>query len=156
MSNATIKIMTAHDTQSFFKPKVFSSQTSRLVSTTYNLAHVLLNRSESDHLFIPIRSLQYLALIEKDAFWFIDSMAYAVQDDEGGRLIKISWHPLIPVSQREGLTQHMDCEVNFYGEDMSLMQTRLNNEFYQAMLQIDQRHRDTISSTGSIKILSLK
>lgn len=148
--------MTAHDTQSFFTPDVFSRQKSKLLAATYNLAHVLLNRSQSDHLFIPIRSLQYLAVIEKNAFWFVDSLAYAVRGDEGGRLIRVSWHPLIAASEREGLTQHMDCDVIFYGEDMKDIQTRLNSEFYQAMVQIDQRHRDSLPDNGKVNILPLK
>lgn len=148
--------MTAHDTQSFFTPDEFSSQTSRLLSSTYNLAHVLLHRSQSEHLFIPIRSLQYLAIIEKDAFWFVDSMAYAVRGDEGGRLIRISWHPLIKISERNALTEHVDCHVTFYGEDMSEIQTRLHSEFYQAMLQIDQRHRDSLNTGYTVNILPLK
>lgn len=150
--------MTAHDTQSFFTPDEFSKQTSRLLSTTYNLAHVLLNRSQSDHVFIPIRSLQYLAVIEKNAFWFVDSLAYAVRGDEGGRLIRISWHPLMEASERNALTEHMDCRVVFYGGDMREIQTRLNREFYQSMLQLDQRHRDSIkahTNNSTVKILPL-
>lgn len=150
--------MTAHDTQSFFTPDEFSNQTSRLLSTTYNLAHVLLNRSQADHVFIPIRSLQYLAVIEKNAFWFVDSLAYAVRGDEGGRLIRISWHPLMEASERNALTEHMDCRVVFYGGDMKEIQTRLNREFYQSMLQLDQRHRDSIKATANnstVKILPL-
>jgi len=148
--------MTAHDTQSFFTPEEFSCQKSRLLSRTYNLAHILLNRSKSKHLFVPIRSLQYLAIIEKDTFWFVDSLAYAVRGDEGGRLIRISWHPTIEASQRDSLAQHMDCQIIFYGEDMSDIQNRLNNEFYQAMQLVDQRHRETLSSDGNISILPLK
>lgn len=101
------------------------------MSQTYNLAHVLLKRSQSDHIFIPIRSRLYLAIIEKNAFWFVDSLAYAFRGDEGGRLIRVSWHPVINANKREGLTQHMECRVIFYGEDMPEIQTRLNNEFYQ-------------------------
>ena len=148
--------MTAHDTQSFFTPDEFSCQQSRLLSQTYNLAHVLLNRSQSDHLFVPIRSLQYLAIIEKNAFWFVDSLAYAVRGDEGGRLIRISWHPLISANEREGLTQNMDCRVTFYGEDMSEIQKRLNSEFYQSMLQIDQHHRNSLNTNCKVSILPLK
>ena len=148
--------MTAHDTQSFFTPDEFSCQETRLLSQTYNLAHVLLNRSQSSHLFIPIRSLQYLAIIEKDAFWFVDSLAYAVRGDEGGRLIRVSWHPLISAHEREGLTQNMDCRVIFYGEDMTEIQKRLNSEFYQSMLQIDQRHRDTLNTDCNVSILPLR
>ena len=148
--------MSAHDTQSFFIPDEFFCQQTRLLSQTYNLAHVLLNRSRSDHLFLPIRSLQYLAIIEKNAFWFVDSLAYAVRGNEGGRLIRVSWHPLINAGQREGLTQHMDCRVIFYGEDMSEIQNRLNTEFYQSMLQIDQRHRETLSTDCKVSILPLR
>lgn len=147
--------MTAHDTQSFFTPDEFFCQKTRLLSQTYNLAHILLNRSQSSHLFIPIRSLQYLAIIEKTTFWFVDSLAYAVRADEGGRLIRVSWHPLINANQREGLNQNMDCRVVFYGGDMSEIQNRLNSEFYQSMQQIDQRHRNSINTDCKVSILPL-
>jgi len=148
--------MTAHDTQTFFKPDAFFCKKTKLLSQVYNLAHVLLNRSNSNHLFIPVRSMQYLAILEKNAFWFVDSLAYAVREDEGGRLIRVSWHPLISANEREGLNQHMDCQVIFYGEDMSEIQNRLNSEFYQAMLEIDQRHRQSLVSENKISILPLK
>jgi len=148
--------MTAHDTQTFFTPDEFFCQQTKLISRVYNLAHVLFNRSQSEHLFIPIRSMQYLAIIEKNSFWFVDSLAYAVRGDEGGRLIRVSWHPLINANQRDGLTQHMDCQVIFYGGDMSEIQTRLNNEFYQAMLEIDKRHRDSLISDSKVSILPLR
>lgn len=148
--------MTAHDTQSFFTPDEFCCAETTLSSQIYNLAHVLLNRSKSNHLFIPIRSIQYLAIIEKEAFWFVDSLAYAVRGDEGGRLVKISWHPVLTAHEREDLTQNMNCRAVFYGEDMSDIQKRLNGEFYQSMLQVDQRHRDSLNSDHSINILPLK
>jgi len=147
--------MTAHDTLSFFTPDEFLCFEYRLPSKTYNLAHVLLNRSEADHVFIPIRCLQYLVIVEQNAFWFIDSLAYAVRDNEGGRLVRISWHPVIAPSERKALDQHMDCRVNFYGDDMKEIQTRLNGEFYKGMLQIDQRYRDTLQTTSPPNILSL-
>ncbi|HED33824.1 MAG TPA: hypothetical protein ENJ08_06350 [Gammaproteobacteria bacterium] len=148
--------MTAHDTQTFFTPEAFFCQQTRLLSKTYNLAHVLLKRSQSDHLFIPIRALQYLAIIEKNTFWFVDSQAYAVRDDEGGRLIRVSWHPFMDAGQRDSLIQHIDCRVIFYGEDMNDIQKRLNSEFYQAMLLIDQRHRDSLVVERNISILPLR
>lgn len=148
--------MTAHDTQSFFTPDEFSCQQTRLLSQTYNLAHILLNRSKSSHLFVPVRSIQYLAIIEKDAFWFVDSLAYAVRGDEGGRLIRVSWHPQLKTGEREDLTQHMDCKVNFYGKDMSEIQNRLQSEFYQSMRMIDLRYRDSLDTPCAVSILPLK
>lgn len=148
--------MTAHDTLSFFTPDEFFYQQTCLLSNTYNLAHTLLKRSQSDHLFIPIRSLQYLAIIEKNTFWFVDSLAYATRGNEGGRLIRISWHPLISANQRESLIQHMDCRVIFYGNDMQEIQNRLNIEFYQAMLLVDQRHRDSLNTNCTVSILPMR
>lgn len=147
--------MTAHDTQSFFTPDEFSCQQTRLMSQTYNLAHVLLNRSKSSHVFVPVRSLQYLAIIEKNAFWFVDSLSYAIRGDEGGRLIKISWHPLLSACHREGLTQNMVCHVIFYGEDMSEIQSRLISEFHKSMHLIDQRYRDALDAHRIVSILPL-
>jgi len=148
--------MTAHDKQSFFTPEEFSCQKSRLTSATYNLAHILLNRNQLDHLFIPIRSMQYLAVIEQSHFWFVDSQAYAVQDNEGGRLIRISWHPIMDPSQRTGLNQPIDCRVVFYGKDMNDIQRRLIGEFYQAMSLVDRRHSQSLPTNSGINITQLK
>lgn len=156
MGNAIISCMAAHDTQSFFMPDEFFYQQFRLLSNTYNLAHTLFKRSQSEYLFIPIRSLQYLAVIEENSFWFVDSLAYATRGSEGGRLIRISWHPLINANQRESLTQHLDCRVIFYGDDMQEIQNRLNIEFYQAMLLVDKRHRDSFNTDCNISILPLR
>ena len=148
--------MAAHDTQSFFTPDEFSCLQEPLLASTYNLAHILLNRSESEHVFVPIRSMQYLAVIEADAFWFVDSLAYAVRGNEGGRMITVSWHPAQQSSDREGLDQHLDCRIMFYDQDMSDIQTRLRGEFLQSMQQLDQRYRDQNIPAGGAKILSLK
>lgn len=147
--------MVAHDTQSFFTPDEFFCQKEQLLSQTYNLAHVLLNRSQSEHLFVPIRTMQYLAIIEQETFWFVDSLAYAVRDNEGGRLITVSWHPLIGANERNGLTQHMDCRVIYYGKDMGEVQNRLRGEFFQAMQLMDQRYRDEHIPSGGARILPL-
>ena len=127
-----------------------------LLSRVYNLAHVLLNRSPSDFVFVPIRSMQYLAIIEKDAFWFVDSLAYATRGDEGGRLITVSWHPLLSAGDRSSLSQHMECRVIFYGGDRSEVQQRLRGEFFQAMQLLDQRYRETIVSDSEVSILPLR
>lgn len=147
--------MTTHDSQTFFKPEEFSCQHAQLPSTTYNLANVLLNRSEAKHLFIPIRSMQYLAIIEPATFWFVDSLAYAVRNNEGGRLIAISWHPLLTARDRDNLNQHMVSRVIFYGEDRSDIQNRLQGEFILALQLIDQRYREKYIPKNGARILSL-
>ena len=110
-------------------------------SETFNLAHTLLNRTHSPHVFVPIRSLQYLAVIESQDIYFVDSQAYAVNGNEGGRMITISWHTGAQ-QERESLEQNIPMEVIFYDQDMKDIQIRMCREFYQAMQQMDQRYRD--------------
>ena len=148
--------MAAHDTQTFFKPDEFSCQDSIILANCYNLSHVLLKRSQSDHLFIALRSLQYLAIIENDSFWFVDSMEYAVRGDDGGRLIRISWHPTKSAHERKSLTENMDCHVIFYGGDMNVVQSRLMTEFYQELLLLDKHHQEQLKADCTISILPLR
>ncbi len=148
--------MTAHDTLSFFTPDAFFCQRDSILSKTYNLAQVLLNRSRTGHVFVPIRSMQYLAVIEKDAFWFVDSMAYAVRNHQGGRLVRLSWHPLLGPGQRDDLSKPMDCHVIFYGKDTLNILQRLRGELFQSMQLLDQRYRDSHIPGGKISILPLK
>jgi len=150
------EVMTAHDTQSFFKPDEFSCHESTILANCYNLAHVLLNRSQSDHLFVALRSLQYLAIIESNSFWFVDSMAYAVRGDEGGRLIRVSWHPTKTAHERESLTENMDCHVIFYGKDMKNVQTRLVTEFHKELLLLDKHQKEALKTDCTVSILPLR
>lgn len=145
--------MAPHDTQSFFTPEAHHSNSGQMLAPCYNLAHTLLNRSGADHLFIPIRTLQYLAIVEPNIIWFVDSMAYAVQDGEGGRMITLSWKPDIRPSQRESLEQPVPCTVTHYGGDHSATQTRLRSDFFQAMELLDQRYRENIPASSRPKIL---
>lgn len=122
---------------------------------TYNLAHTLLNRTDSNHVFVPIRSMQYLAVIEGNDFWFVDSQAYAVKGNEGGRMITISWHSDARID-RNALTDNVPIQVIFYDQDMSDIQLRLTGEFHQAMQLMDERYRDQQIPAEGAKILSLQ
>ena len=144
--------MSSHSSASFFTPEVYSTHDDLILANTYNLAHTLLHRSNTTHLFIPIRSMQYLAIIEADTIWFVDSMAYAVQDGEGGRMITISWHPQGDTN-REGLNQHVPCRVTYYGEEQDEIQRRLRNEFLQAMELVDQRYREQLPDKQEMRSL---
>lgn len=141
--------------QTFFLPRQFSTQKSTMRFETYNLAQTLLNRTQSDHVFVPIRSLQYLAIIDGRDIYFVDSQAYAVNDNEGGRMITISWHPSVDI-ERDSLEQNIPMEIIFYDQDMKDIQRRMCQEFYQAMLQMDQRYRDEQIPVEGAKIVKLK
>lgn len=124
-------------------------------SETYNLAQTLLKRTQSDHVFVPIRSLQYLAVIDGKDIYFVDSRAYAVNDNEGGRMITISWHPSAG-NERDSLEQHVPMKINFYHQDMKEIQSRLFQEFHHAMELMDQNYRDEQIPSEGAHIIELK
>ena len=134
--------MQPHSLQTFFLPQQFSEKASTLRAEIYNLAQTLLKRTPSRHVFVPIRSMQYLAIIDGPDIWFVDSQAYAVNGNEGGRMITVSWH-IEPTDDRDSLVQHLPLRIVFYDMDMSEIQLRLSGEFLQAMQQMDQRYRDS-------------
>jgi hypothetical protein len=96
--------MTAHDHQTFFTPEEFCCLQTRLLSQTYNLAHTLLKRSAYSHVFIPIRSLQYLAIIENNTFWFVDSLAYGVILKQARRSVSLTVYSGVQYVSRYSLT----------------------------------------------------
>ncbi len=141
--------------QTFFLPTPCKHFSSMVRAETYNLAHTLLNRSDSEYVFVPIRSMQYLAVIEGHDIWFVDSLAYAVNENEGGRLITISWHTN-PKMERNALIENTPIEIIFYQKHISEIQLRLSSEFHRAMLLVDERYRDQQIPDEGARIIHLK
>ena len=55
-----------------YRDQEIARETRNLPAPTYNLAITLLARSRDGCLFVPIRSLQYLAILDADEFVFVD------------------------------------------------------------------------------------
>jgi len=146
--------MTITVTETFFLPREVERKQWLVPSDIYNLYHSLQKRSQTGHVFVPIRSLQFMAVLDKNEIVFVDSQSYATSEDEGGRLILIAWK--FPLSHdRNALTDPMPCEVVFYEKKNSDLQLRLTSEFRQAMELLDQRYRDNQLPVEGAKILTL-
>ncbi len=146
--------MTNTVTETFFLPNEVDRKDWLVPSGIYNLYHSLQVRCETGHVFVPIRTLQFMAVLDKNEIVFVDSQSYATSKNEGGRLILIAWK--FPISHdRDALTDPMPCEVVFYEKKSSDLQLRLVSEFRQAMELIDQRYRDKKIPSKGAKILSL-
>ncbi|MCO6428688.1 hypothetical protein [Nitrosomonas communis] len=101
------------------------SRESRFLSAnTYNLACQLLARCTTEHLFVPIRSMQYLAILDKKEFVFID----------GDRKcwIDIAWLDFHP-QDRTKLNEPVAYEVVYYKENQVDVMLRLQKEFPKAL-----------------------
>lgn len=95
-----------------------------LPAATYNLAVVQLARSPSGCLFVPIRSMQYLAILSPDEFMFIDG--------ERKNWIDISWRRFKP-QLRTSLQEPVLYEVVYYRPDYVGLMLRLQSEFFPAL-----------------------
>jgi hypothetical protein len=85
-------------TETFFRPVELSRERLAIPAALFNRCRVLRKRSPTRHLFVPIRNMQYLTVVDSDEIIFVDSNGgYAVQDGQGGRIIKLAWQ------LREGL-----------------------------------------------------
>jgi hypothetical protein len=147
--------MTTFVTETFFLPKEAGRNSWSVPAEIYNLYRSLQVRSETGYVFVPIRTLQYLAVLDKHEIIFVDSLSYAVSKDEGGRLILIAWK-FASMHERDSLSEPVPCEVVFYERMNSEIQLRLVTEFRQAMELVDQRYRDSQLPTKGAKILTIQ
>jgi len=142
-------------TETFFLPKEVKRKHWSVPADIYNLYRALRLRNQAGHVFVPIRNMQFIAVLDKNEIVFVDSQSYAVSKDEGGRLILIAWK-FAESHDRDALTEPLPCEVVFYEQNNSDLQLRLVAEFRQAMELLDQRYRiDQLPAKGA-KILSLR
>lgn len=114
-----------------------------LPATTYNLAIKLLARCETKQLFIPIRSMQYLAIVDTEEFVFVDSQRKCWVD--------IAWQNFHS-HEREALNQPIEYEAVFYREDQTDLMQRLQSEFPFALSAMMARQ----APRGQAKIISFR
>ena len=142
-------------TETFFLPDEIERNSTRIPAPLYNLVHNLLARNELDCVFVPIRSLQVLAVITEKEIVFVDSLSYAHQDNTGGRIIILAWQ-FLHNQQRDGLDSPVSCEVIYYSKGAQDTQARLINEFNQALKLVDSRYRDSELPAEGARIIKFK
>jgi hypothetical protein len=116
--------------ETFYRPDEVAREPRTLSAATYNLGHVLLARASSTCLFVPIRSMQYLAVLDNEEFIFVDR--------EGGRMIEIAWQQFRP-SERSALDEPVAYSAVYYSAQAAKTMARLQGEFLKALLQLEQR-----------------
>ncbi len=126
----------------FFRPDEVKREATVIPATLYNQCRLLLAEAPFGSVFVPIRTLQFLAVITQKEIIFVDSLAYAVREGEGGRLILLAWeHPGAP---RDSLTEPVNIDVTHYHVGLAEIQRRLLNEFAVATKQMLDRHHDAL------------
>ena len=137
-------------TETFFRPPEASRRQWRLAGPIFNRCRLLLKRSSGGAVFVPIRNMQYLAVIDNEEIIFVDSQGgYRYQGGAGGRPILVSWRPR-EIGARSSIDEAVSCEVVYYLENLDELQRRLIGEFASALSQLDRKYRDRdIPSQGA-------
>ncbi len=117
-----------------------ASEPRTMPAATYNLAHTLLARSSDSCLFVPIRSMQYLAILDAEEFVFLDG--------ERKCWIDIAWRSFKPQS-RTSLDEPVAYQAVYYQTSAASLMSRLQVEFPRALSVLAAKGR----LTGSARVL---
>jgi len=141
--------------ETFFRPPEHSRQSSALPADLYNALQLLLKGQTGSCVFVPIRAMQYQAVVEREEVIFVDSQGgYAHQDGEGGRLIHIAW-VLTPPAGRDSLTEPVACEIIYYAPGLKETQWRLIGELRGMLQRVLKERREAELRTGRRRVLTL-
>ncbi|MDT3705888.1 MAG: hypothetical protein ROZ09_03605 [Thiobacillus sp.] len=113
----------------FYREREIARLPSFLPAATYNLAHTLLARA-GQCLFVPIRSLQYMAVLDVDEFIFVDSQNKA--------WVELAWQHFRP-QVRTALDESVPYEIVYYLPQAAETMKRLPGEFNKALQVLAER-----------------
>lgn len=124
---------TANEMQEeFYREQELARESRHLPSALYNLTRTLLARSQTGCVFVPIRSMQYMAIIDAEEIVFVDS--------QHKRWIEVSWQSFKP-GERESLDDAVAFESVYYVAEATETMKRLQGEFFTALRVLAARER---------------
>jgi hypothetical protein len=121
-----------YEAESFERGQPLASMTSALPAATYNLTRILLAASSAHCVFVPIRRMQYLAVIDQEEIIFVDS--------QYKRWVEVAWRSFKPQA-RTALDEPVAYQAVFYTPDGRDTQRRLQSEFHAALALLAERRR---------------
>ncbi len=142
-------------TETFFRPEAFAREKLSIPATLYNRCRLMLARCEYEHVFVPVRAMQMLAVIDEEEIIFVDNQAYAVRDGEGGRLIMLAW--LYRHAERgDDLGGPAPIELVYYHDSARDLHNRLIGEFSKALDLMEQRYKKHGCEPQAKKVLPFR
>lgn len=141
--------------ETFFRPdEIVARERTTIPAAVHNGLQLLLKRSQGDCVFIPIRSMQYQAVFDRQEVIFVDSHGgYAHHNGEGGRLIRLAWRPAFGPTSLSG---PVPCEIIYYFKDHKAIQMRLIGEIQPTIRQMLARQGRGPGPRQSARILPFR
>lgn len=112
-----------------------------LPSDTYNAMRLLLDYSDDSCVFVPIRSMQYMAVIDHEEVIFVDAIS-------ARRLVEFSWQDFRP-QDRNSLTEPVLYRFVCYDEKAEETMKRAQVEFSKS---VHDQLRNKRKNATSIKV----
>ena len=126
------------DIESFYRQEAVSSTERQLPAEIYNAMRLLFEACGEEALFVPIRSMQYLAVIDAEEVIFVDR--------HRARQIEFAWQNFRP-RQRQGLGDPVPYLLVCYEQSAAETMKRALWEFHGAVRQLaERRRRDTAAN----------
>lgn len=121
--------------ESFEREQPLARIACALPAATYNQSRILLAASPKGCVFVPIRAMQYLAVIDPEEIIFVDS--------QYKRWVEIAWRRFNP-NARESLDQPVAYEAVFYTPQGQEIQRRIQGEFHKALTLLENRRAPNV------------
>lgn len=139
----------------FFRGDALRQDRVTIPADLYNHARLLLRRADigTGCVFVPVRTLQFQAVLNSEEVVFVDSQGYAVRNGEGGRVILLAWQ-FDAAQHRDSLTEPVPIVVVHYAPDLDVIQRRLLSEFHQAVNLMLER-QSSARCDASMKVVSI-
>ena len=141
--------------QTFFRPEEVARERVNIRADLFNRCRLALNHSNSDCAFVPVRSMQFQAVISRDEIIYVDNQGYRVQDGQGGRLIILAWD-LSAAEQRESITDPVPIEIIYFHENHQDIQRRLIGEFPAALTRHEEKEHSHEDRSQTAAVISLR
>lgn len=123
-----------------YRDQEVSREFRQLPAATYNLALTLLSRSPTGNLFVPIRAMQYLAILDDEELVFLDG--------ERKCWIDIAWRRFKPQA-RVSLDDAVAYEAVYYRDGAKLLMSRIQAELPRALQELAKK----ITQEGPARVL---
>ena len=128
--------------ESFERGPELARASSTLPAATYNLTRILLAASPAGCVFVPMRGMQYMAVIDAEEIIFVDS--------QYKRWVEVAWRGFKPQA-RAALDEAVAYQAVYYIAEGADTQRRLQGEFHSALaLLASRRQRKAPASVLSI------
>ena len=118
--------------ESFYRGEALGSFQFQLPANTYNLTRTLLHQSDGACVFVPIRSMQFMSVIDHEEVIFIYMHRRT--------MIEFSWRHFKP-NTRESLKDPVPYELVYYDKQALETMQRIQGEFHKYAHQLYEKNQ---------------